>query len=399
MSKENEDDKKNEQGGVLNSSKAKKDLRIVLRVVVLAVLFGILAGGIGALLTFNYLTDYAGSLVAAPKTSIIGPQTRVVSPGTIESAVSEAREKIIPTMVRFLKYKEGEDISKQAYFEDDILGYGFCFTSDGWLIAPGQIFIAQDFSGVVAEIDGQFYEIEKKLVDKITGAAFIKVAAENLPVAELAEEQYLASGDRVLKLLGPEIFESANILNKQYNPASGSNYIESSEVASGRMLVSGNYALGALAVNYSGQIIGFINAEQDQGVLTLPLYFLEPLVKSLLKEEKLTRPYLGIHYVDLARVHGISADIIGDRDRGALVWSGPEDEPAAVLPDSPADLAGLEKGDIIVSVNDEVVGGSGSLSEILLDYDPQNKLYLEILRQGEEQVVSVTLGAFDSLSK
>ncbi|MBU0649550.1 S1C family serine protease, partial [Patescibacteria group bacterium] len=368
-------------------------------VVVLAALFVILAGGIGALLVFNYLTDYASSLVTVPETSTIGPQTRAVSPGTIESAVSEAREKIIPTMVRFLKYKEGEGVGEQAYFEDDVLGYGFCFTSDGWLIAPGQIFAGREIDSVVAEVGTRFFKIEKSLVDKTTGAAFIKVATENLPVAELAEKQYLASGDRVLKLLGPGIFESANILNKQYNPASGSNYLESSEVASGRMLISGNYALGALAVNYSGQIIGLVNGQTDQGVLTLPLYLLEPLVKSLLKEEKLTRPYLGVHYVDLARVHGISADIIHDRNRGALVWSGPEDESAAVLPDSPAHLAGLEKGDIIVSVNDEVVGGSGSLSEILLDYDPQNKLYLEIIRQGEEQVVSVTLGALDSLLK
>ena len=40
--------------------KVKKEIKIIVRVVLLAALFGILSGGIGALLTYNYLSDYLG---------------------------------------------------------------------------------------------------------------------------------------------------------------------------------------------------------------------------------------------------------------------------------------------------------------------------------------------------
>lgn len=388
-----------EKEEIIRLPKSKKELKIIIRVVLLAAVFGILAGGVGALVAFNYLSDYASSLATPTDVQKIGPTTRVVSPGTFESAVDKAKEKIMPALVTFYRANRGIEAEESIHYSSDVLGYGIVFTSDGWLIAPGEIFTGRADNEITAAIGANFYSIDKKLMDKITGAVFLKIEAENLAVAEMADEKYLASGDRILKILGRDYFENANILSKRYNPVTPANYLESSEVVSNRMYVSGDYFLGALAVNYEGQVIAYINKNQDTGALATPLYFLEPLMKSLLKEEKLTRPYFGAHYMDLARVRGLSAAVTREKEQGALVWSGPEDEPAAVDADSPARESEIQKGDIILSVNDEILNGQGPLSEILLDYAPGNRLYLQILRGGEEMTVSLTLGSFDSIAQ
>lgn len=393
MTKEHSEQKKNP----LKILKSRKELMIVLRVVLLAVIFGVLAGGIGALFTYNYLSDYSASLAPEPselqKTS---PTARIVSPGTIESAVEIAKQKVVPAMVVFYEKKSAE---ADVYFENEILGYGIVFTSDGWLIAPGEIFSKISAAKITARADNKYYDIEKKLADKVTGMSFVKISAENLAVAEMTEKQYVESGDRVVAVMGNDFFEAGNILSKHYNPLSAKNYLQSSEEAATRLLIGTNFKLGAPTVNYEGKIIGLMNSESGEGALAVPCYYLNPLMKSLLKEEKLIRPYLGLNYIDLARASVADPDIAAGKNQGALVWSGADDEPPAVLADSPAASAEIQKGDIITSVNGEIINSHGSLAEILLDYNPQNRLFLEILRNGETQTVSATLGSYDSLAK
>jgi 2-alkenal reductase len=62
------------------------------------------------------------------------------------------------------------------------------------------------------------------------------------------------------------------------------------------------------------------------------------------------------------------------------------------LPNTAAAKAGLREGDIIVAVNDQRLDGNVSLRQLLLQYRPGDTVELTILRDGQEQKVSVTLG-------
>lgn len=366
----------------------------MLRIAIIAVIFGILAGGVGALLAFNYLSDYLSSLISPEAAPVVSPTARVVSPGTVESAVELAREKVVPALATFYVAKAGEAPAESVYFETDILGYGVVFTSDGWLIAHGGIFDAHSFSRVRAGVNHEVYEIDKVLIDEITGAAFIKISAENLPVVQLVNEQYVESGDRLVVVGGRDNFLATNLVSKYYNPVAAENYLESSEIVGGRLLLAGGDMIGAPMINYNAEVVGLIWEESDDGTLGLPLNVLKPLMKSLLKEGALVRPYFGVHYLDLARLAGLGEEISQGREEGAILWSGPGEAAAAVIADSPADGAEMQKGDIILSVNDLTLNSHGSLSEILLDYSPGDRLNLEILREGETMMINLTLGSY-----
>lgn len=70
--------------------------------------------------------------------------------------------------------------------------------------------------------------------------------------------------------------------------------------------------------------------------------------------------------------------------RGALIEK--------VVPDSPADKAGLEEGDIILAIDDVTIGPGYPLSKAINRYDPNDRVTIRLWREGHEETVPVTLG-------
>ena len=95
------------------------------------------------------------------------------------------------------------------------------------------------------------------------------------------------------------------------------------------------------------------------------------------------QPLLGVAYLDL------NSDVAAERelslDEGALILN--------VMPDSPAEAAGLLVDDVVIAVEGDPVDARRTLRERLLAYDPGETLQLELLRAGEAHQVEVTLGA------
>ncbi|MDD4994923.1 MAG: PDZ domain-containing protein [Patescibacteria group bacterium] len=356
-------------------------------------IIGIVAGAAGALLAFGYLSDYFSSLVEQPVARVTSPTARLVSPGTFESAVENARERVIPALAVFYTTKSGKAVEDGIYFDTDILGYGVVFTSDGWLIAPGEIFKNTKIGNALAKIGGSIYSLDSMLIDKTTGAAFVKITAQNLAVVQIADEEFMDSGDRIAIVFGRDEFISSNIVSKFYDPSGVTTYLQNSDTPANRLLIAaGGAPLGAPILNYEAEVIGLVWGKDAEGGIGLSFELLTPAMKSMLKEGRITRPLLGVRYLDLARISGIDDEITAGQKEGALVWPGKDDVPPAVVADSPAEAAGIREGDIILSLNDVILNSRGSLAYLLLEYAPGDKISLGILRDGKTEIVSVTLG-------
>jgi S1-C subfamily serine protease len=66
----------------------------------------------------------------------------------------------------------------------------------------------------------------------------------------------------------------------------------------------------------------------------------------------------------------------------------------AIVPGSPADKAGVKPGDIILKVNDDVIGKNGNMSSILGQYRPGNTVVLTVLRDGKQIELRATLDVY-----
>jgi S1-C subfamily serine protease len=95
--------------------------------------------------------------------------------------------------------------------------------------------------------------------------------------------------------------------------------------------------------------------------------------------------FLGVSSTD---VEGLAQDVrtrFGiDRDKGAFVTE--------VVPSSAADDGGLRIGDVIIEIDGTEVTAASDVRTAVCDHDPGDEIDLKIVREGEEQTLTVTLG-------
>lgn len=153
---------------------------------------------------------------------------------------------------------------------------------------------------------------------------------------------------------------------------------------------------GGPLVNINGEVIGVNTAvaggsAQNIG-FAIPINDIQGLIKSVLKNGKLERPYLGVRYVILTDDYAYQFNL--DTKRGAYI--APTESQPSILPGSPAAKAGLKEKDIIIKVNDTTVDDKNSLVSILGRFSVGDKVSLTIIRNGKEVKVDVTLEAVPS---
>jgi serine protease Do len=105
---------------------------------------------------------------------------------------------------------------------------------------------------------------------------------------------------------------------------------------------------------------------------------------SIIKHGKVVRGWLGVSIQDLTPDIAKSLGI--KQQTGALV--------ADVVKDSPAEKAGLKRGDVVISLNGKPVEDSTSLRNMVSAAAPGKSVELKIIREGKEQSVAVTLAEF-----
>jgi serine protease Do len=116
----------------------------------------------------------------------------------------------------------------------------------------------------------------------------------------------------------------------------------------------------------------------------IPSDMAKSVMDSIIKHGKVVRGWLGVSIQDLTP--DIAKSLGVKQQTGALV--------ADVVKDSPAEKAGLKRGDVIVSVDGKQIEDSTSLRNMVSAAAPGKTMELKVIREGKEQSVVVTLGEF-----
>ena len=327
---------------------------------------------------FTRLVDDQGNAVVnisttqAPRRSGATPQV----PGMEDEEVLEFFRRFIP------RQQPGPGARPEARS----LGSGFIISADGYILTNAHVVDGAD------EINVRFTdkrEFKAKVIgaDRRTDIAVIKIdSPQQLPAVKFGDPTKLKVGEWVVAIGSPFGFENtvtAGIVSAKGRSLPQENFVPfiQTDVA----INPGNS--GGPLFNMRGEVVG-INSQiysRTGGFMGLsfaiPIDVALDIQKQLREKGRVARGRIGVVIQEVTRDLATSFGL--DRPRGALVNS--------VEKGSPADKAGVEATDIILSFDGKQVEGSSDLPRLVGSTRPGSASTLEVWRKGKTQKLSITV--------
>ena len=272
----------------------------------------------------------------------------------------------------------------------DSIGSGVIVSADGYILTNAHV-VREAAEIVVRLHDRKEYVAELVGSDNHSDIAVLKVAADNLPHAKLGDSDAVKVGQWVLAIGAPFGLEqtatqgivsavSRSLPNDTYVP-----FIQT-DVA----LNPGNS--GGPLFNLASEVIG-INSQifsRTGGYMGLsfaiPINLADSIATQLKTGGKIQRGWLGIGIQELDRDLAKSFKL--EQPTGALIRN--------VEPNSPANAAKLQSGDVILSYNGKTVNRSSDLPPLVAATQIGDTVPVTILRNGKKQQLQITVGSLQA---
>ena len=290
----------------------------------------------------------------------------------------------------FFRHFFGDQFGHQKRkYKSAALGSGVIFSGNGYILTNNHVVKGAEEIKVVLSDKREF---KGKIVgtDPRTDLAVIKINARDLPAAKLGDSSKLKAGDIVLAVGTPSGLNSTVTMGivsavgrSNVGIADFEDFIQTDAAVN-----PGNS--GGALVNTNGEVVGINTAIFSisggyMGVgFAIPSDMAKTVMDSIIKHGKVIRGWLGVSIQDLTPDIAKSLGI--KQQTGALV--------ADVVKDSPAEKAGLKRGDVIVSLDGKPVEDSTSLRNMVSAAAPGKTVEFKILREGKELSVTATLAEF-----
>ena len=271
-------------------------------------------------------------------------------------------------------------------------GTGIIYTTDGYVITNCHV-IESAVSAKNAKIyvtlsDDTEYEAKIVGYDALTDIAVLKVEATNLKAAKFGDSDSIKVGEMVVAIGNPLGQEFAGTVTVGY--ISGVNRTVTIDTTAYNLIQtdaainSGNS--GGPLVNISGEVIGVNTAKiASTGVeglgFSIPINEVLPIVEELIQHKTIARPYMGIGGIDLSESVAKRNNLVV----GIYIQE--------VEKDSPAYLAGLKQGDVIVAADGIEVATIEELNEIKNDKKVGDSINIKVYRNKQYKEIKVTLGS------
>ena len=264
------------------------------------------------------------------------------------------------------------------------VGSGFILTSDGYIMTNAHVVDGAD-EVLVTLADKR--ELKAKVVglDKRSDVAVVKVQGSNLPAIKVGDVSQLRVGEWVIAIGSPFGLENtvtAGIVSaKQRDTGDYLPFIQT-DVA----INPGNS--GGPLINMRGEVIGINSQIYSRSGGYMGISFSIPMDEAMRVSDQIranghvTRGRVG---VQIDQVSPEVAESIGlGKARGALI--------RMVEAGGPADKAGLQAGDIIVTFDGKPIDKASDLPRIVGNTKPGTKAEMQVFRRGAQRKLTVTVG-------
>ncbi len=342
---------------------------------------------------------------AADRVTVINKTEQVVirEDDSVEKIVSQPATAVVNIVaIPLLKDAKGSVATLGAAAETVVTTTGVLLTNDGLAVTYSEApFDTIKTKYSILLYDGSIHEAIFVGRDPLTNLSYFRVSdASNTPAIAFANSDDARVG-RKLIAIGNTFAEYQNRLsvgllgnvNRIFN-LSGKT-VASSEKWEGVFemdLARPEVFVGGPVIGFNGEMVGIVGALTVNNTLQsfiLPSNVVRDSLNRVIAGSLESRPVLGAYYLSITKALALGQGL--SRDRGALIYSRSGTTGLALIADSSAMRAGLQAGDIIISVNGTEINLDNPLSELVARYNRGDTLSLVILRGDEERTLEVRL--------
>ena len=270
-------------------------------------------------------------------------------------------------------------------------GSGVIISSDGYILTCAHV--VSGASNITVSIGDKDYPATLVGEDTTSDIAVVKVDATGLTPATVGNSDNLKVGESVMAVgnplgeLGGTVTSGiVSALNRSVSIQGSSSVNTMSLIQMDASVSPGNSGGGLF--NMNGELVGIVNAKSSdsdaEGLgFAIPVNDAVKVAQELLENGYVTgRPYLGISYYAVTDAQ--TAAQLGVNAYGVYI--------VEVVKGGPADKAGLQAGDRIVSVDGSEVATQSDLGTLMQDHKAGDTIEITVARGGQMQTVTVTLG-------
>ena len=270
-------------------------------------------------------------------------------------------------------------------------GSGVIISSDGYILTCAHV--VDGASTITVTIGDKDYTATLVGEDTTSDIAVIKIDADGLTPATVGNSDGLKVGQSVMAVGNPLGELGGTVTGGMISALNRSVTIQGSSSVNTMSLIQMDASVspgnsGGGLFNMNGELIGIVNAKSSssdaEGLgFAIPINDAIKVAQELLENGYVTgRPYLGITY--LAVEDAQTAAQLGVNAYGVYV--------VEVVKGGPAEKAGLQAGDRIVSVDGTEIASKDDLGTLMQKHAAGDTLSITIAREGQMQTVNVTLG-------
>lgn len=300
-----------------------------------------------------------------------------------EDVLVQAVEKVSKSVVNIASVRMLQDQLFRVFPVEGV-GSGVVIDEKGYILTNNHVIDDAERLKVTLA-DGRVLRGRVAGSDEVTDLAVIKVEAEQpLPAAELGNSDDLKAGQIVVAIGnpfgltgGPTVTAGIiSSLNRSIQARTGVLELVQTDAA----INPGNS--GGPLINTKGEVVAINTANMPyaQGIgFAVPVNIAKSILKELVEKGRVARPWIGVASMkltpQLARYYGLPTS------EGALI--------AKVEPYSPADDAGLRKGDIVEGVDGERVENPNQIAMHVRKKQVNDRLTLTVNRYGRQMQVAI----------
>lgn len=268
-------------------------------------------------------------------------------------------------------------------------GSGVILRSDGYILTNNHV-VHQASHIEVRLKNGKRFPAKLVGADSATDLAMLKIDARNLSPAEFGSSEKARVGQFVIAIGSPfglDYSVTTGVLSAKGRGGIGANEIED-YLQTDASINPGNS--GGPLVNLHGRVLGINTMIIGRGTgigFAIPSEIAQRVARQLIENGTVRRAWLGVSFQEITPE--LAAHFGGSVDGGALI--------NAVIPQGPADKAGLRAGDVIIAINGTKILEGHDLLRAVLRHGVGERLDLDVRR--DDQAMKITLVTGERPSK